>query len=686
MTPKASNLLKRLKPKKLPQTSGLLVLLVGFLLWQGWANHQLRSTVKTLAEVNENVIVDMGKATDYISDFGSDLNEIRQYLLLSTRDYSFNQIEEEAEKEESQDDPVVVLFSYLDTLGQNQQKADLYSKNETDLTTYLESEATQNLFSSVQLTLQKGLDNSLVDENGTGLLRFKLNDDGTFSLNTYQEPLTIQPDNFESFKGTLEAFIMEDLDQIKIFITTLNATRSNVFNTLSTDESFRKMIAGKKLIMEEERETDDDFRYEFKNNVATAAWLQIRKMDGEIAFNDKTIKGEWKTALMDWLEDYDGRTELEKQIQTMRTSIEGLKEDQGFQSLLQKYGFQFSAESIETENEIQYELKNSQGEVIQLIIINKATAELMIKAPGADTGSLLSSLLDAEQKKLTLPDTISVESGIKESQDEINILVAGKHSTNTDTLMVANIDVPHQKITLVSIPRDLYHEGRKINSVYADYGMQELTRRLSEIIGRKIDQYILVDMYVFRDLIDLVDGIDVQLEKDLRDPTYKVMENGIASTLYYPAGKHHINGTEALRIARSRHTSSDYSRAERQQLILEGIQDKAKQFGFGDAPTVIKLIKTVLEKTETNIPIEAAVGYYFRYQGFELNRGYVLSSGNVLDSAKIPVNFNTSLQIDVCNETSQGSVCTKKNAIYALVPHNQNWDYIKWYFQEILTN
>ena len=105
----------------------------------------------------------------------------------------------------------------------------------------------------------------------------------------------------------------------------------------------------------------------------------------------------------------------------------------------------------------------------------------------------------------------------------------------------------------------------------------ELKKVLSDMTGYKLDKYILIDMYAFIDVIDLIGGIDVHLDKAVIDPTYRTVDDGVVGTLHYEPGDYHLGGVEALRLARSRHTSSDFARAERQQLIIESIQNKAQK-------------------------------------------------------------------------------------------------------------
>ncbi len=254
-------------------------------------------------------------------------------------------------------------------------------------------------------------------------------------------------------------------------------------------------------------------------------------------------------------------------------------------------------------------------------------------------------------------------------------------------MIFANINTEKRRITLISIPRDLYYNGRKINSIYALYGMPEMKRTLSYITGYSIDRYILIDMYAFIDVIDLIGGIDVHLDKPVIDPTYKTLDGGEWGTLYYRAGDHHLSGKQALRIARSRHTSSDFARAERQQMILKSLQKKARELGFGDAKKVSSLIGTVLKKTETDINVAEAVSYYFRYQSFNVRGGNVLSTGNVLSSRYTGEIKRQEEGCDLVSaeDTERLESCKKiEKGAYILEPQNGDWGIIRSYVRGII--
>ena len=155
---------------------------------------------------------------------------------------------------------------------------------------------------------------------------------------------------------------------------------------------------------------------------------------------------------------------FQEKIDHIRATIEALKEDQGFQSALRKAHLQFSFDARETDRAFEYDILNTEGIPIQILIISKDTGELMMRDPNSNVGSLLNSVINTEREMLVLPSVLNLTADPKENARDFNILISGKNATNVDTIMLANINSEHKKITLVSIPRHLYYNRPKINT------------------------------------------------------------------------------------------------------------------------------------------------------------------------------------------------------------------------------
>lgn len=176
-----------------------------------------------------------------------------------------------------------------------------------------------------------------------------------------------------------------------------------------------------------------------------------------------------------------------------------------------------------------------------------------------------------------------------ESEGRINVLLlgiggAGHDAPNlSDTIMMASIDPKTKDVAMISIPRDLYVQipGRgygKINSAHAAGGPALSSRVVSRVLDQPIHYYAVIDFAGFKQAIDAVGGIEVVVDKPLYDPTYPC-DGGRRRycPLKLKAGKQFMNGSTALRYARSRKTTSDFDRAKRQQKVLMALREKSLQ-------------------------------------------------------------------------------------------------------------
>jgi LCP family protein required for cell wall assembly len=174
-----------------------------------------------------------------------------------------------------------------------------------------------------------------------------------------------------------------------------------------------------------------------------------------------------------------------------------------------------------------------------------------------------------------------------ESSGRVNILILGvgddghAGATLSDTIMVMSYDVKSKNVAMLSIPRDLYvkingYGYAKINEAHADGELHKVSgggpalakETVSNVLDIPIHYYIRADFTGFKKMIDAVGGVDIYVDKDLYDPLYP------DGTFYITQGQHHMDGTTALKYARSRETTSDFDRAKRQQQVLSALKDK----------------------------------------------------------------------------------------------------------------
>jgi LCP family protein required for cell wall assembly len=150
----------------------------------------------------------------------------------------------------------------------------------------------------------------------------------------------------------------------------------------------------------------------------------------------------------------------------------------------------------------------------------------------------------------------------------------------TDTIMIASLNTETKQGTLFSIPRDLYvevpeHGKRRINIVhvlgetqgYPGGGPALLMETVEHNFGISIHGYAMVNFQGFRDIVDLLGGVDIDVEKEIWDHRYP-NDHGGEMTIHIPAGRQHMDSEMLLHYCRSRYTTDDFDRAGRQQMAL----------------------------------------------------------------------------------------------------------------------
>jgi LCP family protein required for cell wall assembly len=150
----------------------------------------------------------------------------------------------------------------------------------------------------------------------------------------------------------------------------------------------------------------------------------------------------------------------------------------------------------------------------------------------------------------------------------------------SDTLMLWRIGGGVSR--RLSIPRDTVapipgYGSTKINAAYA-YGGPALTiKTVEQLTGVKINHVIIVNLANFPKFINAIGGIDVATGRICSQISGGVQNGGFS--LYLRPGTHHLDGTQALTLARTRENrcnaaSNDLTREGYQQKILNAIKSQ----------------------------------------------------------------------------------------------------------------
>jgi len=234
----------------------------------------------------------------------------------------------------------------------------------------------------------------------------------------------------------------------------------------------------------------------------------------------------------------------------------------------------------------------------------------------------------------------------------------------TDTILIASIDPVNNKAALLSVPRDLWvkvpnYGSMKINAVYetgkykylgyesdsnanqkaVDAGFTLLDQTLEQVLGIPIHYHVLVNFQAFQQAINTLGGVSVDVPTELYDPTI-AWENGWNPVIAKP-GVQTFNGQKALLYVRSRETSSDFARTQRQRAVLVALKQKILSLGtFSNPAKLSGLIDAFGNNVVTDISISDASRMYTI--GKQITNNNIQSIG----LADPPNNFVTTGNID----------------------------------------
>ncbi|MDX8045817.1 LCP family protein [Gracilibacillus sp. S3-1-1] len=189
------------------------------------------------------------------------------------------------------------------------------------------------------------------------------------------------------------------------------------------------------------------------------------------------------------------------------------------------------------------------------------------------------------------------ETDVAITKDPISILLMGIEDYETDgqngradTQILATLNPHTNKMTMTTIPRDTitefteeeagqYAGTHKLNAAYTygsitDYGEVKLqVEKVEDLLGIPIDEYVAVNFDGFRDIVDALGGVSI----DIKEPFWEKNFYVPGEKVHFEQGVSKLNGEEALAFVRMRKqaANANYSREERQRQFIESTIDQA---------------------------------------------------------------------------------------------------------------
>ena len=208
-----------------------------------------------------------------------------------------------------------------------------------------------------------------------------------------------------------------------------------------------------------------------------------------------------------------------------------------------------------------------------------------------------------------------------EGSGRVNILVLGIGGEGhdgpdlSDTMVVYSLDPKTYDVAAISVPRDLYvkipgYGYGKINSANADGGAALAEQVVGNVLGITINYYVVADFSGFKQAVDAVGGVDINVPTALYDTTYPCdVGNGICP-YHQAAGMIHMDGATALKYSRCRHDvpvgncGNDEGRSARQQQVIVALKAKALSAGTLTNPAKLtSLIDTLGGHLKTDLQL-----------------------------------------------------------------------------------
>jgi LCP family protein required for cell wall assembly len=187
-----------------------------------------------------------------------------------------------------------------------------------------------------------------------------------------------------------------------------------------------------------------------------------------------------------------------------------------------------------------------------------------------------------------------------------------------DSIRIVRVDFTKPEVMVLDIPRDLWvnipdiadHYGithGKINQAYffgnpgmgyydgPGEGPGLLARTLDLNYGLLVDHYLAVDMKTFVRMIDSIGGIDIHVSNkiDLNEG-----QDGANPEYVYEPGTHHLDGTQALKLAMNRNPTI-FQRARYQNIVLSALEDRLLSPGI--IPEIPQLIGQFSKSVQTDL-------------------------------------------------------------------------------------
>ncbi|MBI3980990.1 LCP family protein [Candidatus Microgenomates bacterium] len=323
-------------------------------------------------------------------------------------------------------------------------------------------------------------------------------------------------------------------------------------------------------------------------------------------------------------------------------------------------------------------------------------------------------ILNLISPKIILNLAAKSSTPVRQDNNQVNILMMGIGGGNhegpqlTDSIILVNLNLLTKKVSFVPLPRDIWVENAKgkINSIYVTgeekkpgTGLILSKATIGELLGVPVHYALLVDFDAFVKIVDLLNGIEVNVENTFDDFMYPIegKENDLCSKteeelkevkitdqnvleifpcrfehLHFDKGIQVLSGTQALKFVRSRHASgdegTDFARSKRQIKVITAIKNKlTKPEVFLNPSYLIKMSEELKGNLFTDLGVDQLIF---------LGKDFISTD---LSSVK-------TLSLDIGTDDKPGLLTNPPSSqygSYVLIPTAGNWKEIQEKVREL---
>lgn len=287
------------------------------------------------------------------------------------------------------------------------------------------------------------------------------------------------------------------------------------------------------------------------------------------------------------------------------TTVGSLKDDDGVSDVQEKINEAVSTAVTYADYMDQASLADALlNQSARAIIMNQAYVDVLDELEGYEGFADKVRALYTLEVKIPIKDDTSTTDNTKDGTflvyvSGIDTYGSVNVKSRSDVNILAAVNTKTGKVQLINTPRDYFvafpeKNNAKDKLTHAGiYGIDCSISTLEQLYGQKIDYYVRMNFSGFEGIIDAMGGIDVESD-------YAFSVDGYS----YVKGTNHLNGAQALRFARERHSFSegDVQRGKNQMAVITAVIKKAAS---ADTLKNFNSIMNQLSGTfQTNMPTE----------------------------------------------------------------------------------